>query len=137
LSLLDALPISTIPLALPLAVAPLTPRIAARFGRDRALGAALAAVVLGTLVRSVPGDVGVLAGTALLGVAIAVGTVLAPATIAAEPAHRRSLLTSTYSMALSLGPALALAATVPLMHVSGLGWRGSLVLWGLCPVQLG
>lgn len=126
--------LTTIPLALTLAVAPLTPRIAARFGRDRVLGAALAAVVLGTLVRSVPGDVGVLAGTALLGVAIAVGTVLAPATIAAEPAHRRSLLTSTYSMALSLGPALALAATVPLMHVSGLGWRGSLVLWGLCPV---
>src|SRR5699024_404636 len=59
--------LTTIPLALTLAVAPLTPRIAARFGRDRVLGAALAAVVLGTLVRSVPGDVGVLAGTALLG----------------------------------------------------------------------
>lgn len=124
--------LTTIPLALTLLVAPVTPRVAARIGRSRLLGAALAVVVLGTVLRSLPGDVFLLAGTLLLGVAIAVGTVLAPAAIAAEPVRRRATLTSVYSTGLSLGPALALGLTIPMMHGSGATWRGTLVLWALC-----
>lgn len=126
--------LTTIPLALTLAVAPVTPRIALRFGRDRVLCAALALIVIGTVLRSLPGDVWLLAGTGVLGVAIAVGTVLAPAAIAAERADRRATLTSVYSMALSLGPALALGLTVPMMYGTGLTWRGTLMLWAVCTV---
>lgn len=126
--------LTAIPLALTLLVAPATPRVAARIGRSRLLGSALALVVLGTVVRSVPGDAFLLAGTALLGIAIAVGTVLAPAAIAAAPGHRRATLTSVYSTGLSLGPALALGLTIPMMQGTGATWRGTLVLWALVTV---
>lgn len=126
--------LTTIPLALTLVIAPISPRIAARFGRDRTVGFALAGIIVGTIVRSIPGDVPLLAGTALLGCVIAVGTVLAPATIAAEHPGRRGTLTGTYTMALSLGPALALGLTVPMMRGTGLDWRQTLMLWTSCSV---
>lgn len=102
--------LTAIPLALTLLVAPATPRVAARIGRSR------------------------LMGTAVLGVAIAIGTVLAPAAITAEPRHRRALLTSVYSTGLSLGPALALGLTIPMMLGIGASWRGTLMLWALVAV---
>lgn len=124
--------LTTIPLALTVVIAPLAPRLAARVGRDRTVGYVLAAIVVGTVVRSIPGDPALLVGTVLLGCAIAVGTVLAPATIAAERSSRRGMLTGMYTMALSLGPALALGLTIPMMRGTGLSWRGTLMLWALC-----
>lgn len=126
--------LTAIPLALTLLVAPATPPVAARVGRSRLLGAALVGVVLGTGIRSVPGDVFLLAGTTVLGVSIAIGTVLAPAAISAEPRDRRAMLTAVYSTGLSLGPALALGLTVPMMLGTGTGWRGALMLWALVAV---
>ncbi|MGO1974242.1 MAG: MFS transporter [Propionibacteriaceae bacterium] len=126
--------LTTIPLALTLVVAPLAPRLASRFGRDRVVGCALIGIVAGTMLRSVPGDPTLLAGTAVLGCAIALGTVLTPAVIAAAPPGRRGTLTGMYTMALSLGPALALGLTVPIMRGIGLGWRETLVLWAGCGV---
>lgn len=35
-------------------------------------------------------------------------------------------------MSLSLGPALALGLTIPLMHFTGTDWRGTLALWAGC-----
>lgn len=126
--------LTAIPLALTLLVAPATPRVAARIGRSRLMGIALVGVCLGTVLRSVPGDGFLLVGTAVLGVAIAIGTVLAPAAITAEPRHRRALLTSVYSTGLSLGPALALGLTIPMMLGIGASWRGTLMLWALVAV---
>ncbi|HLS15931.1 MAG TPA: MFS transporter [Beutenbergiaceae bacterium] len=123
--------LTTIPLALTVVIAPLAPRLAARLGRDRTVGYLLGAIVVGTVVRSIPGDPALLVGTVLLGCAIAVGTVLAPATIAADHPGRRGLLTGMYTMALSLGPALALGLTIPMMRGTGLSWRGTLMLWAL------
>lgn len=121
--------LTSIPLALTLLVAPFAPRLAARLGRQRVLLGVVAVISAGTVLRSVPGDPALLAGTVLLGCAIAVGTVLAPAAIAAEPPERRGSLTGAFTMALSLGPALALGLTVPIMQVTGLTWRGTLALW--------
>lgn len=123
--------LTTIPLALTLVVAPFAPRLADRFGRNRVIGCALVGIAAGTAVRSIPGDPTLLAGTALLGGAIAVGTVLGPAVIAAEHPTRRGALTGVYTMALSLGPALALGLTIPMMRGTGFNWRETLVLWAL------
>ena len=83
-------------------------------------------VTVGILMRSMPGEVPLIAGTLVLGFAIAVGSVLIPAAIAAETPKRRARLTGTYSMALSLGPALGL--TIPIMHRTGFDWHGTLTV---------
>ncbi|WP_134324253.1 MFS transporter [Cumulibacter soli] len=126
--------LTTIPLILVFVIAPITPRITGRFGRSRVIGFVLVLVIIGTLVRSVPGDLGLFAGTIILGIGIALGTVLGPAAVAASRRAWRGWLTATYTMTLSLGPALALGLTIPMMTGFGLEWRGTLLLWGLVGV---
>jgi CP family cyanate transporter-like MFS transporter len=124
--------LTSIPLVLTLAAAPAAPALANRFGRTRTVGTALLAVIAGMVVRSIPGDVTLLIGTAVLGFSIAICTVLVPSIITAERTEFRPRLTGTYSMSLSLGPALALGATIPIREATGFGWRGTLLTWAAC-----
>ncbi|GAA2045814.1 MFS transporter [Yaniella flava] len=126
--------LTTIPLALTLVIAPFAPRLATRFGIHRVIALALVGIIAGTLIRSIPGTPTLFAGTVLLGCAIALGTVLGPAAIAGERLERRGTLTGVYTMALSLGPAMALGLTVPMMTTTGSDWRQTLALWSLCGV---
>src|SRR5699024_7514682 len=124
--------LTSVPLAMTLAIAPVAPWIATQLGPNRVISLALLAIAAGTSIRSLPGDAALITGTLLLGLGIAVGTVLLPAAISAETSSLRARLTGTYSMALSLGPALALGLTIPIMHTTGLGWRGTLAIWSSC-----
>lgn len=124
--------LTTIPLVLTLLAAPVAPALANRLGRSRTVSLSLVSIVASTALRSVPGDVPLLIGTGLLGFSIAIVTVLVPSIINAERAEVRSRLTGTYSMSLSLGPALALGLTIPIREVTGLDWRGTLLTWVLC-----
>lgn len=126
--------LTSVPLAMTLLVAPISPWLASRLGRDRVLGFALVGITAGTLLRSVPGSIPLFAGTLILGFSIATATVLLPAAISAESAELRARFTGVYSMALSLGPALALGLTVPIMHISGFAWRGTLMVWAGCGI---
>src|SRR5690625_1698770 len=111
--------LTSVPLAMTLLVAPISPWLASRLGRDRVLGFALVGITAGTLLRSVPGSIPLFTETLILSYSITTATVLLPAAISAESAELRARFTGVYSMALSLGPALALGLTVPIMHVSG------------------
>ena len=126
--------LTSIPLAMTLLVAPISPWLASRLGRDRVLGFALVGITAGTLLRSAPGSIPLFTGTLILGFSIATATVLLPAAISAESAELRARFTGVYSMALSLGPTLALGLTVPIMQVSGLDWRGTLMVWAGCGI---
>ncbi|MGO1908639.1 MAG: MFS transporter [Brevibacterium linens] len=127
--------LTSIPLVLTLLAAPLAPSLANRFGRGGVVSIALVAIMAGMALRSTPGDATLLIGTGLLGFSIAILTVLVPSIINAERAEVRSRLTGTYSMSLSLGPALALGLTIPLREATGLGWRGTLLAWAVCVVM--
>lgn len=126
--------LTTIPLVLVFVIAPITPRITGRFGRSRVIGCVLVLIIVGTMVRSFPGNLGLFAGTTILGIAIALGTVLGPAAVAASRRAWRGWLTATFTMTLSLGPAMALGLTIPMMTGFGLEWRGALLLWGVVGV---
>lgn len=126
--------LTSIPLVLTLLAAPVAPPLANRFGRGRVVSIALVAIAAGMALRSTPGDAPLLLGTGLLGFSIAILTVLVPSIINAERTEIRSRLTGTYSMSLSLGPALALGLTIPLREATGLSWRGTLLVWALCTV---
>ncbi|WP_022869378.1 MFS transporter [Yaniella halotolerans] len=123
--------LTTIPLALTLVVAPFVPQVTTRFGMNRIIGWALVGIVGGTLIRSIPTTATLLVGTLILGAAIAVGTVLGPAAIASQRTERRGALTGVYTMALSLGPAMALGLTIPMMRLTGFDWRQTLALWSI------
>src|SRR5690625_305350 len=121
--------LTSVPLAMTLLVAPISPWLASRLGRDRVLGFALVGITAGTLLRSVPGSIPLFAGTLILGFSIATATVLLPAAISAESAELRARFTGVYSMALSLGfgvgsdgPHHACQWLCLARHAHGLGW---------------
>lgn len=112
-------------------LAPVAPRVARRVGIERALLGALAVLVSGCAVRTIPTVWMLYAGTVLIGTAIASGNVLLPALIKRDFAHRTGLMTAVYSASISIGGALGAAVTVPLADAAGLGWRAALGAWGL------
>jgi CP family cyanate transporter-like MFS transporter len=71
------------------------------------------------------------AGSVLVGTAIAVGNVSLPTLVKRDFPHRTGAMTGAYSMVLTGGGALAAAITVPMQRATGLDWRYTLGLWGL------
>jgi MFS transporter, CP family, cyanate transporter len=121
--------ITTLPLLAFAALSSQAPRIARRFGTYRTLCASMVVLVIGTLLRS-SGPVAVLlVGTALLGLAIAVGNVLLPGLIKRDFPDRAGLMTGLYSGTMGLLATIAVGLSVPLADRAGLGWRGSLACW--------
>ncbi|MDN5859249.1 MAG: MFS transporter [Pseudonocardia sp.] len=112
-------------------LAPVAPRLARRLGIERSLLVAMLVLVVGCAVRALPGAVALFGGTVLIGAAIASGNVLMPALVKRDFAHRTGMMTAAYSTSIALGGALGAAATVPLAHGLGLGWRAALGTWGL------
>lgn len=115
--------------------APLAPRLARRWGTDRALFAALAILGFGTALRAL-GPVWALFGFSILsGGAIALANVLLPSLVKRDFEVRSALVTGLYVMAISGGAALAAATTVPIERALGGDWRLGLAIWTL-PVAL-
>lgn len=113
----------------------LAPRLARRIGLGAVLLAAMAAVAVGLLVRPWLGSTaGLLAGTALALMGIAVTNVLMPVVVKRWFPDRMGPMTGLYSMALALGTALAAATAVPLTGLLGGDWRTGLAVWGLLGV---
>ncbi|MGI5130318.1 CynX/NimT family MFS transporter [Pseudonocardia sp. CA-107938] len=115
-------------------LAPVAPRLARRIGIERALLTALGVLILGCVVRALPGAAALFGGTVLIGAAIATGNVLMPALVKRDFAHRTGAMTAAYSAAISVGGALGAAVTAPVADGLGLGWRAALAAWALWAV---
>ena len=123
--------LTTLPLLAFGALSPIAPRLARQFGMERTVLVSLLVLAVGIVVRSVGAVWALFLGTAVLGAAIVVGNVLLPSLVKREFPERAGLMTSAYSTALGICAALAAGLSVPIMHLTGFGWRGSLVFWAL------
>ncbi|MDX3093885.1 MFS transporter [Streptomyces sp. ME01-24h] len=107
------------------------PRLARRRGSGAVVCAGLVAITLGLFLRPFTGGtVLFLAASALTLGGIAVGNVLMPVVVKRWFPDRVGTMTGLYSMALSLGTALAAAVTVPMTRAFGGDWRLGLGAWG-------
>ncbi|HLS25158.1 MAG TPA: MFS transporter [Beutenbergiaceae bacterium] len=125
--------LTSVPLLCFLVAAPFVPALQARLGLRSLLLWALLIASAGTLVRSIPGPAPLAVGTVLLGLAVAIASVLAPAVIKRAGTAGRGWVTSLYTASLSLGPALATGLTVPIGQILGGGWRTALAFWAILP----
>ncbi|MGY0063003.1 CynX/NimT family MFS transporter [Streptomyces sp. LZ34] len=106
------------------------PRLARRWGPGAVVCAGLVAITAGLAVRPlVGGTAAFLAASALALAGIAVGNVLMPVIVKRWFPDRVGTMTGVYSMALSLGTAVAAAVTVPVTDALGGGWRAGLGAW--------
>ncbi|GAB3265316.1 CynX/NimT family MFS transporter [Chitinimonas naiadis] len=111
--------------------APLAPILARRIGAEQTILLALAGLILAILLRPYAGMTGLFLGTVLAGACIGVGNVILPAIVKREFAHKVGPVTGLYTMALSLGAALAAGFTVPVQNLAGGDWRPALAFWAL------
>jgi CP family cyanate transporter-like MFS transporter len=128
--------LTTLPVLCFGALAPLAPPLARRLGERTTVALALLLLLVGTLVRLVPGLGFLFFGTALAGAAIAVGNVLLPVLVRGNFPDRVGLLTGVYTTALIGSAALAAGVTVPVADAFGGGWRPGLAIWAV-PAVIG
>ncbi|WP_405011058.1 MFS transporter [Kitasatospora sp. NBC_01539] len=108
------------------------PGLARRIGPIAAIAAGIGAVTVGVAARAFAGGTAaflLLTALALAGVALA--NVLLPVVIKRYFPDRVGPMIGLYSMALSVGTAVAAAATVPLTGALGGSWRAGLGLWSV------
>jgi CP family cyanate transporter-like MFS transporter len=92
----------------------------------------MAAIASGLLLRPLSGNTPVFLVTSALALAgIAVSNVLMPVIVKRYFPDRVGTVTGIYSMALSLGTAVAAAVTVPLTDAMGGSWRLGLGMWAV------
>lgn len=123
--------LTTLPLLAFAALSLLAPKLARLFGIERILFSSLLLLRLGIFLRSVPSLPLLFIGTALIGLAIAIGNVLLPSLIKRDFPHRVGLLTGIYTMSMSIWAAIASGVSIPISQGLGLGWRNALLIWGI------
>ncbi|MEY9929985.1 CP family cyanate transporter-like MFS transporter [Catenulispora sp. GP43] len=102
--------------------------LARRHGAGSVLAASLAVLVAGSAVRGIPDVPGLLAGSVLAGVGIALGNVLLPVVVRTYFPHRIGAITGLYSTMIALGSTVAAGIAVPLSDKLG-GPSGGLEFW--------
>ena len=107
---------------------PLAPPLARRFGVDEVLIGALLLLLVGLGLRSLwLSAAGLLLGTVLLSMAIAMGNVLLPGVVKLNFPLRVGLMTGLFSAVMSLSAGLASGVAVPLAQRQG--WPLALGVW--------
>lgn len=127
--------LASIPLLTWAIVSPLAHGVGARLGMDRTITWSLAALLIGTVWRSLSASPANLwLGTALIGIGLAVANVLMPAIIKRDFGPRTPAVMGVYSAALGGAAAIGTAIAIPVarFEVSGtqLEWEAGLLASG-------
>ncbi|WP_329518993.1 CynX/NimT family MFS transporter [Spirillospora sp. NBC_01491] len=109
--------------------ASVAPVLARRVGAETAIAGALVMITLGIVLRVVPVQPALYAGTVLAGAGIAMGNVLMPAVIKRVFPDRVGLLTGLAMMLMASSGAIAAGLAVPLDDAGG--WRLALAVWAV------
>lgn len=125
-SLLTTLPVLCLGL-----FAPFAPKLAQRFGAERALLGALLLLALGTGLRGFGSVPLLFLATFAAGAAIAIGNVLLPGLVKRDFADKAAMMTGLYTMALCAGSAGAAGLTLPIEHQLTGSWSGALAAWAV------
>ncbi|WNM25312.1 MFS transporter [Demequina capsici] len=98
-----------------------------RVGINHGMLYCLGGIVVGSVVRSFAGLAGLLAGTVVIGAALAIGNIAVPMLIGRQFRHRAALLMSAYSASVNIMVAFVTATAVPIALVTGWRWASAWV----------
>lgn len=99
-----------------------------RRGGEWLMVASMGVLVVALVIRVLPSEVALFAGSLLVGVGISVGNIAVPAIIKRDHPAAITTVTSVYTVALTGGATLASGIAVPLGAALGHGWRAPLVV---------
>lgn len=107
-----------------------SPAIVRRFGIDRTFLILLVLIAVAIGGRVWFGFIGLLLGTTVIGLAIAVANVVLPNIVRTRFPSRVGLVTAAYTMAMAIAASFAASTAVPFSESLG-GWQWSLFVWVL------
>lgn len=122
--------LTTLPLIAFAVFALAAPGLSTRLGMERTLFCSMLLMTGGILVRALPSVAALFAGTALIGIGIAVCNVLLPGLIKRDFPQQVGLMTSLFTTCLTFWAAISSGISVPLSQ-GPLGWRGALTIWAV------
>jgi CP family cyanate transporter-like MFS transporter len=125
-SFLTALPLICFALC-----SPVPASLMRRFRAESLIAWALGVLSAGLAVRIIPSVAALIAGTAVVGGALAVINVSLPVLVKRHAPDRAGVLTGIYTMMISVGAALGAGITVPVADALGGGWQAALAVWAL------
>ena len=105
-----------------------SPAIVRRFGIDKTLLVLQALIAISIAGRLWFGFIGLLVGTTVIGLSIAVANVILPGIVRARFPERIGIVTATYTMTLAAAASFAASTAVPVSVALG-GWQFSLLVW--------
>ncbi|MDM5303939.1 MFS transporter [Bacillus subtilis] len=111
-------------------LSPLAPKFGQRLGNERTLWLGLLMLLIGILLRSAGLISALFAGTALIGIGIAIGNVLLPSLIKHKYPEKSGIMISLYTTSMCIFAALASGVSVPLAAQMEGGWKQAFLLWG-------
>jgi CP family cyanate transporter-like MFS transporter len=121
--------LTSLPVACYAVGAPIVTAAVRRFGVDRTIIAGLLVIAVLTAIRPWGPAWALLAGTAVVGLAITSGNVLLPVVVRRDFPRRQGPMIAVSTSSLTGGAAIAAALTVPL--ALWLGWRAALAAWAV------
>lgn len=107
-------------------LSPLAPRVSHRLGLERTLIGALFLISVGLVLRSSNSEIGLFAGTTVIGIGIAMGNVLMPSAVKRYFQHQQIASVTGYA-ALSMGIVAALSSAIVVPIADGAGWQLALL----------
>lgn len=124
--------LTSIPVLCFAAFTPVASAILARAGINAGVIACLVAIIVGSGIRSIDATAAVLAGTVLLGCALAIANVAVPTLVARDYRHRASVMTGLQTAGTNLGSMAVSALIAPTAAV--LGWQLGLFSWSAAAI---
>ena len=121
--------ITTLPLIAFAIVSPFVSTLANKLGQANTMFTGLILILIGEAIRSYTGVYGLFAGTAIIGIGIAIGNVIVPGIIKRYFSHRAGLITSIYTSGMCIFAAIGAGVSIPLATGLGLGWQNTLCVW--------
>lgn len=122
--------LATAPVLMFAVLTPVAALVIRRAGAEAAVLLALLVVLLGTVLRTLPGFAGLLTGTVVIGVGITVGNVVVPVIIRRDvPPPHVSTVTAAYVAVMNAGSLVTVLIMVPLAEA--IGWTPALLAWAL------
>ncbi|MBB6451213.1 CP family cyanate transporter-like MFS transporter [Geomicrobium halophilum] len=122
--------ITTLPLLAFAGLSIAAPRLAKIWSIEWAILAGLLTLLIGILLRSTGFTVTLFIGMTIIGVGIAICNVLLPGFVKLKFEKHAGLMTSIYTTSMNLFATIASGLSIPLAVNAGLGWQGSLAIWG-------
>ncbi|HYI51018.1 MAG TPA: MFS transporter [Microbacterium sp.] len=125
--------LTTAPVLMFALLTPLAALVIRRAGAEVALMLSLSGVLLGTLIRAIPGFGWMLAGMFVIGAAVTIGNVVIPVVIRRDvPPEHVGVITAAYVATLNVGSLVTSLLTAPLAAL--IGWPAALLTWSLLTV---